>query len=181
VRISSPEAAAGALDGEPDYQLLEPYAQSLSLALLRGREAVMSRFRPILRAHGVTEQQWRVLRILHDHPDIEVTALSRIAFLRGPSLTRILRDLCERKLVLRRIDAADMRRARVSISPIGMALVREAGRDVAVAVADVQWRFGTERGTTLRSLLLELEQSVGLQELDPVGDDERARSTSGRP
>ena len=40
--------------------------RSLPMALLRARELLMERFRPMLSAHGVTEQQWRVLRVLHE-------------------------------------------------------------------------------------------------------------------
>lgn len=38
--------------------------RTLPMALLRAREAVMDMFRPHLAAHGVTEQQWRVMRVL---------------------------------------------------------------------------------------------------------------------
>ena len=49
---------------------LQPYSQAMTLALLRALEALMSRMRPILRAHGVTEQQWRVRRILSDLSEV---------------------------------------------------------------------------------------------------------------
>ena len=38
--------------------------RSLPIALLRAREAVMSHFRPMLAKYDVTEQQWRVIRVL---------------------------------------------------------------------------------------------------------------------
>ena len=63
--------------------------QAFGLVLL----AVMRHFRPSLRAHGLTEQQWRILRALAASGDIEVTELARLAYLLGPSLSRILRDL----------------------------------------------------------------------------------------
>ncbi|MFP3560813.1 homoprotocatechuate degradation operon regulator HpaR, partial [Paraburkholderia sp. SIMBA_049] len=37
---------------------------SLTLTLLQAREATMAFFRPALNAHDLTEQQWRVIRIL---------------------------------------------------------------------------------------------------------------------
>ena len=40
--------------------------RSLPIMLLRAREAVMKRFRPMLKAHGLSEQQWRVLRVLNE-------------------------------------------------------------------------------------------------------------------
>ena len=52
-----------------------------------------------LRDAGVTEQQWRVLRVLIDNTRIDVSALAAAALLRAPSLTRILRELEGRGLI----------------------------------------------------------------------------------
>src|SRR5215475_8660907 len=75
------------------------FSQSLPMALLRAREAVMRRFRPALRAHGVTEQQWRILRALAHSGPLEVTALAEATFLLAPSLSRIVPDLEARGLI----------------------------------------------------------------------------------
>src|SRR5690348_17254532 len=78
---------------------MRDFSRSLPMALLRARESVMRHFRPSLRAHGLTEQQWRILRALASSGDIEVTELARLAYLLGPSLSRILRDLEARRLI----------------------------------------------------------------------------------
>ena len=83
----------------------------------------MRQFRPSLRNHGLTEQQWRILRALTAVDLIEVTDLARVAFLLGPSLSRILRDLEARDLIERRTAAVDLRRAVVSISTKGLRLI----------------------------------------------------------
>ena len=49
--------------GEPGFPM-RAFSRSLPMQLLRAREAVMQRFRPMLHQHGVTEQQWRVIRVL---------------------------------------------------------------------------------------------------------------------
>src|SRR6478609_2079743 len=82
---------------------MRDFSQSLPMSLLRTRESVMRHFRPSLRAHDLTEQQWRILRALAASGEIEVTELARVAFLLGPSLSRILRDLEGRKLIERRL------------------------------------------------------------------------------
>ncbi len=81
---------------------MREFSRSLPMSLLRAREAVMRQFRPSLRNHGLTEQQWRILRALTAVDTIEVTELARVAFLLGPSLSRILRDLEARDLIERR-------------------------------------------------------------------------------
>src|SRR5260370_36639440 len=95
-------------------------ARSLPMSMLRAREAVMRHFRPSLRNHGLTEQQWRILRALASIDAIEVTELAHVAFLLGPSLSRILRDLEARHLIERRVAKADLRRCVVSIAAKGL-------------------------------------------------------------
>src|SRR5213082_3818153 len=89
---------------------MREFSRSLPMSLLRAREAVMRQFRPSLRDYGLTEQQWRILRALTSVDTIEVTELAQVAFLLGPSLSRILRDLEARDLIERRAAKADLRR-----------------------------------------------------------------------
>ena len=56
---------------------MRDFSRSLPMSLLRAREAVMRQFRPSLRKHGLTEQQWRILRALTAVEAIEVTELAR--------------------------------------------------------------------------------------------------------
>src|SRR5258707_7721164 len=102
---------------------MREFSRSLPMSLLRAREAVMRQFRPSLRNHGLTEQQWRILRALAAVEAIEVTELARVAFLLGPSLSRILRDLEARHLIERRTPETDLRRGVVSISAKGLKLI----------------------------------------------------------
>src|ERR1700755_2106050 len=102
---------------------MRDFSKSLPMSLLRAREAVMKQFRPSLRRHGLTEQQWRILRALAAVDAIEVTDLPRVAFLLGPSLSRILRDLEARHLIERKTAKADLRRAVVTITANGLKLI----------------------------------------------------------
>ena len=65
---------------------MREFSRSLPMSLLRAREAVMRQFRPSLRNHGLTEQQWRILRALTAVDEIEGTELAHMALLLGPSL-----------------------------------------------------------------------------------------------
>ena len=79
---------------------IRPFEQSLPMALLRAREAAMRRFRPLLAAHALTEQQWRVLRALTaTDKAVEPTVLAELTFLLAPSLSRILSNLEGRGLI----------------------------------------------------------------------------------
>jgi len=121
-RKKSQSESAGAVEMARRAQMRD-FSRSLPMSLLRAREAVMRQFRPSLRNHGLTEQQWRILRALTTVDAIEVTELARVAFLLGPSLSRILRDLEARDLIERRAAKADLRRGVVSISARGLKLI----------------------------------------------------------
>src|ERR1700686_3239285 len=111
------KSANGSAGGGAAHRVpMRDFSRSLPMSLLRAREAVMRQFRPSLRRHDLTEQQWRILRALAAIDAIEVTELARTAFLLGPSLSRILRDLEARKLIERKTAKTDLRRGGVSIS-----------------------------------------------------------------
>ncbi|MGJ4929611.1 homoprotocatechuate degradation operon regulator HpaR [Bradyrhizobium sp. HKCCYLS2038] len=151
---------------------MRDFSQSLPMALLRAREAVMRQFRPSLRQHGLTEQQWRILRALSAVEMIEVTELARVAFLLGPSLSRILRDLEARGLIQREVDARDMRRGVLSISPRGLRLIAQVAPSSEAIYASIATRYGARKLAALHKMLGELEDSMG-DDFEPGegGDD----------
>ena len=128
---------------------------------MRAREAVMARVRPTLRAYDVTEPQWRVLRTLGSVEEVEVTHLADMVFLLPSSLSRILRDLGDRGLILRRTSDADLRRGLVSISDTGMALLEAASPGAAAVNAEIERLYGPERMDRLLDLLAQLEDALG--------------------
>jgi homoprotocatechuate degradation regulator HpaR len=145
----------------PAASPLPAVSQSLPVRLLRAREAVMFRLRPTLRVYNITEQQWRVLRTIRDLKETEITALAGRVFLLPPSLSRILKDLETRGLIDRRISVNDQRRAIVSLTPQGHAVITEAEPDLLVAVTEMRALFGADRTAQLHRLLAELEAVLG--------------------
>ncbi|MGY4569045.1 homoprotocatechuate degradation operon regulator HpaR [Bradyrhizobium sp. USDA 3256] len=139
---------------------MREFSRSLPMSLLRGREAVMRQFRPSLRNHGLTEQQWRILRALTAVDEIEVTELARMAFLLGPSLSRILRDLEGRALIERKAAENDARRAVVSISAKGLKLIEAVAPTSEVIYAEITRRFGARKLAELQEMLGALEASL---------------------
>jgi homoprotocatechuate degradation regulator HpaR len=139
---------------------MRDFSRSLPMSLLRTRESVMRHFRPSLRAHDLTEQQWRILRALAASGEIEVTELARVAFLLGPSLSRILRDLEGRKLIERRLLKADLRRSIVSITSKGLKLIEAVAPTSEAIYAEMTKRFGARKLSDLQALLHELEAAL---------------------
>lgn len=139
---------------------LRHFSRSLPMSLLQAREAVMQHFRPALRHFGITEQQWRILRALSSVETIEIMALADVTFLLPPSLSRILKGLEERGLILRRTSDEDMRCGLVSISAKGQDLIDRAGVYSEQIYAEITRRFGAERLVALQAMLRELEAVV---------------------
>lgn len=140
--------------------------RSLAIGLLRAREAVMSHFRPILANHDVTEQQWRVMRVLHETGTLDASEVADKAFILAPSLTRMIKSLEERGFITKHKDKADGRRVLLRIAPAGKAMIEEVMPDSRRVYAEIDARFGRERVDALLDMLddlasLKLEGSVG--------------------
>ncbi len=148
---------------------MRDFSRSLPMSLLRAREAVMRQFRPSLRHHGLTEQQWRILRALAAVETIEVTELARTAFLLGPSLSRILRDLEARQLIERRVAESDQRRAVVSISTKGLKLIEAVAPSSEAIYAAITRRYGARKLAELQDMLHALEHSLSGMEVAEEG------------
>jgi homoprotocatechuate degradation regulator HpaR len=172
-RKKSPEYSESGPSGKKAVRRvpMRDFSRSLPMSLLRAREAVMRQFRPALRQHGLTEQQWRILRALASIDAIEVTELARVAFLLGPSLSRILRDLEARHLIERRTAKADLRRGVVSISAKGLKLIEAVAPSSEAIYAAMTKRYGARKLAELQDMLHALEGS--LSEL-PMDDEASA-------
>lgn len=127
--------------------------RSLPMSLLRAREAVMAQFRPILAQHGVSEQQWRVIRVLGEQSPLDATELAERASILAPSLTRIIKALEERKLITRGKVEGDGRRVMLAIAPKGQVLIAEVAPESSAIYDEVQKRIGHERYEQLLDLL----------------------------
>ena len=151
---------------------MRDFSRSLPMSLLRAREAVMRQFRPALREHGLTEQQWRILRALASIEAAEVTELARTAFLLGPSLSRILRDLEARNLIERKTAKTDQRRSMVSISKEGVKLMASVAPSSEAIYAEITQRFGARKLAELQEMLGELELCLASADArDEITDD----------
>lgn len=140
---------------------------SLPMALLRAREAVMRHYRPMLDAHGVTEQQWRVLRVLAESEALDATEVATRANILAPSLTRMIRSMTERGLIERGSDDNDARRVMLRIGEPGRAVIRAASPESQRIYRQIEDHFGAGKMAQLVELLNTLS---ALTLDDPAGD-----------
>lgn len=163
---------------KPAPSPMRPLAQSLPLKLLQAREAVMDRFRPHLQAHGVTEQQWRVLRALAETGEIELNPLAQQICLLLPSLSRIIPDLEARGLVARRRDAADKRATRASLTREGRALFEAMSKHSEAIYREIQSALDAARCSTIIADLDRLIDALAAQDADQPPEAPSLKSRS---
>lgn len=132
--------------------------RSLPIALLRAREAVMAPIRDMLADAGVTEQQWRVLRVLEEMGPMDSAQAAQMSSLLPPSLTRIAHALDAKGLVNRTNSEADRRRQLLAISEDGVALLAQYREKALQIAARNEERLGKERLDLLLDLLAELQE-----------------------
>ena len=136
---------------------LPPTRRSLPIALIRSREKVMGPIRDMLKASGITEQQWRVLRVLSETGPQDLTQISDKASLLLPSLSRIIRKLLDGGLVVSSINSRDRRRQTVVITPEGQKIIDDNLPQATKIAEKLQHHLGTERYEQLLDLLAALE------------------------
>lgn len=135
--------------------------RNLPRLLLQARESVMAHTRPNLRAHGLSDQQWRVLRVLGEHGPAQTGRVAREAYILGPSLTGVLTRMERDGLIRRERDPADQRRTVVEATAKGAKLVQKLSRSIERHYDWMEKSLGKEKLSQLYGLLdqvIELEQ-----------------------
>jgi homoprotocatechuate degradation regulator HpaR len=139
---------------------LPVYKSSIAGSLLSAREAVMAPIRPHLRRAGVTEQQWRVLRVLSDSGMLDAGAIANSALLYPPSVTRIVKDLLQRGLVAKQVNPDDARRVSISITAEGETLVKETAIHTKRLLDQYEAAFGSQRLEAFKKEAQELADAL---------------------
>lgn len=122
----------------------------------------MAHTRPSLREHALSDQQWRVLRVLGENGTVETGRVAREAFILGPSLTGVLTRMERDGLITRYRDPADQRRTVVEATGRGHALVRTLSTTIETHYQWMEHTLGKDKLAQLYALLdavIELEQT----------------------
>lgn len=131
--------------------------RSLPIALIRAREGVMSPIREMLSETGITEQQWRVLRVLAEFGRMDTKTLADRSSLLFPSLTRIAATLRDKGFVTQTRDDKDRRRQFIEITAMGQKIIDDHVPQAAMIVAGFKETLGDQDYETLLDLLTRLD------------------------
>ena len=140
-------------DDEKQQLLIRATSRSLPIAMLRARENVMAPIRTMLASADVTEQQWRVLRVLAENGTMDPKDIADQACLLNPSLTRIMQILEKKALILRAPDPDDRRKVRVDISERGLELIERVTPQSNRIFETLEARYGKDQLDQLLDLL----------------------------
>jgi homoprotocatechuate degradation regulator HpaR len=147
--------------------------RNLPRLLLEARETVMAHTRPSLRDHGLSDQQWRVLRVLGEHAEeaegIETGRVAREAFLLGPSLTGVLARMERDGLITRERCPQDARRTVVRATEAGLAKVQALSQTIEAHYAWMEQQLGKAH---LKALYELLDGVIALEAMAPETDIE---------
>ena len=138
--------------------------RNLPLLLLQARERVIARFRPLLHAHGVTEQQWRILRALHEQGAMEPRQIVRRCHISSPSLAGVLARMDELGLVLRERLAHDQRRVMVKLTDRSRALVAAMAPQVEALYQAIEAHIGAD---FIGGFYAALDELIGMMDALP--------------
>ena len=145
--------------------------RNLPLMLLQAREGLLQHFRPIFHRFGLTEQQWRILRVVSDHARLEQHEIVSFCQISGPSLSNILSRLEEIGYVTRERSKEDHRKVFVMLGRRGQVLVGDVAPYVDARYRELERALGTE---LMSSLFTVLDRLLSLP-LEP------AERSAGRP
>ncbi len=117
---------------------IDQFSRSLPMMLYRALDAVMPRFRKIFNDFGLTEQQWRVLRVLWEREAETLRRLAAETLIPAPSLVGIIDRLERDQLVTRQRSEADRRKVNIVLTSQGAALESEIMPRVAATYLELK-------------------------------------------
>ena len=126
---------------------------SINISLIQAREALMTQFRPILNNAGITDQQWRIIRLLAENGTLDFQDLANQACILRPSLTGILTRL---EKVVRLKPSNDQRRVYLKLTGEGEKLHRTTCDQVDARYDVIESVLSKDKLKQLQSLLGEL-------------------------
>lgn len=116
--------------------------RNLPMLLLQAREKMMVQFRPILTRHGLTEQQWRIIRALNEHGPLESRHIADLCSISTPSLAGILGRMHDAGLVSKSQPRHDRRRLRVALTARSTRLIGQISGELQATYVELERAVG---------------------------------------
>ena len=115
------------------------------MLLLRAREATLSHFRPALKEFGLTELQWRVLRVLDDYGEVSAQRLAKECCVFSQSISRVIRRMEADRLIQSRTSERDNRWILIRLSKKGMRLFDRIGPEIETKYREIRQQLSPDK------------------------------------
>lgn len=125
----------------------------IPLTLLQAREVMMDRIRPILQQYGLTEVQWRVMRVLYIKESVDFGELSDLTLVQRASLSRVIPTMVDKGLLIRDVNPEDQRLITLTPTERVSELVEHIMPRIQAVYDDVADRIGDPGFAKFRSIL----------------------------
>ncbi len=139
------------------------FSTTLPMMLNATLDAVMPAYRELFARYQLTEQQWRILRVLWENDRLPTAELAKQTLLPAPSLVGIL-DRLEKKGLVQRLRSDQDRRV-VCVTPTdkGRALELEIRPQVAAIHESLTQKVTPEEWQQLARILGKLQAPAGVE------------------
>lgn len=134
--------------------------ESVTSLLLQTREGVVASIKPVLTQHDLTEQQWRVIRELSRHGELNAQRLASESDILSPSLSRILARFAEVGIVVRKADKQDQRAQSIRLSAKGKRLYDKIHPQIDKRYKAMTKSVGSDNLTRLHAALGQVSSAL---------------------
>ena len=141
----------------------------LAALLAQASQLISSEFHEVVRRHGLSVSEWRVLASLAGSDGISIGQLAQLALLKQPTMTRMLDRMEARGEVARFAHDGDRRVTLVRITPTGQRMVSKLITLAREHEARVVEPFGAQRAEDLKATLRRI---IELHRAAPADSDD---------
>ena len=156
---------------------MSSFTHSLPMILYRALDGVMPVYRDLFTRHDLTEQQWRVLRVVWRNSNVTSATLAEITLLTAPSLVGIIDRLEKKELVTRVRSVDDRRQIYVIATAKGRCLQAEILPELEAIQAELRDRVSEKEWDAMERIL---EKISAPTETAPISDRAGIRQAGGR-
>jgi len=157
-----------------NYQMIS-FDGSLPMILHRTLERIMPAYRDLFAYYDLTEQQWRILRVLWEAKKVTSAELATRTLIPSPSLVGIIDRLIRKGLVVRTRSTEDRRVVHILPTPKGIALEVEVAPKVAQIDATLRSHVSPAQWAAMEEALA----SIATRQDRLFSNDAQPTSSSG--
>ncbi len=139
---------------------MHPLHDSLPMLTQRVLASILPPFRALFTAHGITEQQWRIARILWETQPLSQNEIARQSLIPKQSLVGIIDRMESMGLLERGQSLADRRKSEIRLTPKAMEIKARISSQVDAINDRIHRRLTPQQWKELRAMLNRIAETA---------------------